>query len=378
MNPLQVNDNTPIINSASVAVKLRKVSKYFQGEPTLKEISFSVRQNELLVIVGPSGCGKSTLLSLIAGLENPDQGEIWIHNQLMTHVPPQFRPVNTIFQNYALFPHLSVFENIAFSLRCKNIPSEDINTLTWETLAIMQLESLASRKPDQLSGGQKQRVAIARAIINRPRVLLLDEPLSSLDYRLRKSMQIKLKQLQNQLGIAFILVTHDQEEALSIADRVIVMDESGILQIGTPREVYEEPCNLKVAKFIGEVNIFDTQVLDSKAEIIQVVIENCNLYLKNRRAFQNGESVCVIVRPEDLQVWKQPKVEERDNILPGQVEQVIYKGSTVDLMIRLPSGRLLAATQFFNEDDEALDFVLGESVWVSWILGWEVVVRNEK
>jgi spermidine/putrescine transport system ATP-binding protein len=358
------------------AVTLENVSKSLQGKLTLNQISFSVKAKEFATILGPSGCGKSTLLSLISGLETPDSGSIFIEGCPVVGIAPQARQVNTIFQNYALFPHLTVFENVAFGLRCKGIPHTDIEQRTWDTLAQMQIESLAFRWPDQLSGGQQQRVAIARAIINRPRVLLLDEPLSALDYRLRKAMRLRLKQLQRELGIAFILVTHDQEEALSLADRVIVMDESGILQIGTPREVYEEPCNLRVAKFIGEVNIFETKVLALNTQAIACQIDEHRLHLTTKKTFQLEQPICVLIRPEDLQIWKHKPI-DITNLFSGTVEQVIYKGSTVDLMIRLPNQRLLAATQFFNEDDETLDFKLGESVWISWILGWEVILPNE-
>lgn len=358
-------------------VVIKQVSKSFEGNISLNQISFSVQSGEFLSLLGPSGCGKSTLLSLISGLEEPDTGEILIDNRPVKGLSPQERPVNTVFQSYALFPHLTVFENVAFGLRCKGFMESEIYRLTEEALQMVKLEALALRKPHQLSGGQQQRVAIARAVVNRPRVLLLDEPLSSLDYRLRKTMQLELKQLQTQLGIAFIFVTHDQEEALSIADRVIVMNEGGILQIGTPREVYEEPNNLKVAKFIGEANILPVHVLDINSEKIQMIVEGQACTLQNRRQFHKEQALCILIRPEDLQIWKKPESDNTTPMFQGAVEQVIYKGSTVDLLIRLESQRLLAATQFFNEDDEELDFQLGEAVWVSWVPGWEVILPDE-
>jgi spermidine/putrescine transport system ATP-binding protein len=358
-------------------VSLNKVSKYFEGSPVLKDISFSVKAGEFLSLVGPSGCGKTTLLGLISGLEEPDQGEILIDHISVKGVGPQTRPVNTVFQSYALFPHLNVFDNVAFGLRCKGFSASEIEQRTLEALQRVKLDGLAFRKPAQLSGGQQQRVAIARAVVNRPRVLLLDEPLSALDYRLRKTMQIELKQLQMQLGIAFILVTHDQEEALSISDRVIVMHEGGILQIGTPRELYEEPCNLKVAEFLGEANILDVNVLNITPQQIHITVEGKQFVVPNRRQFQEGQPLCIMVRPEDLQISKNTDLIDVQSAFEGVVEQVIYKGSTVDLYIRLKSNRLLAATQFFNEDDEELDFQLGGTVWASWIPGWEVVLLNE-
>src|SRR5579871_1963504 len=242
-------------------VELRGVYKSIYDHEILHDINLTVHEGEFLTLLGPSGCGKTTLLRLISGFENPTQGSIFIDNKDVSGLPPHLRHVHTVFQSYALFPHMTVFENIAFGLRCQKVPSAEIKTRISDVLKMVKLEKYAERKPSQLSGGQQQRVAIARAAVNRPRVLLLDEPLSSLDYRLRKTMQIELKQLQRKLGITFIFVTHDQEEALSMSDRVVVMHEGCIEQVGTPRQVYEEPQNLTVAKFIGEANIFDGEIM---------------------------------------------------------------------------------------------------------------------
>jgi len=368
------SSNTP---QTQEIIRLNHISKSFQGKPTLNNISFAVNAGEFVTLLGASGCGKTTVLHLISGLEETDSGEILINQRNVKGISPQARPVNTIFQNYALFPHLTVFDNVGFGLRCKGLPREEIQKMTLEALKMVKLDDLTDRMPNQLSGGQKQRVAIARAVVNKPKVLLLDESLNSLDYRLRKSMQLELKQLQKQLGIAFILVTHDPEEALSIADRVIIMDQGQIVQIGTPREVYEEPANLKVAQLIGETNIFKPTVLSMNTTHIQVIIEGNHLTLENRRPFGPDQPICVLVRPEDLKIWKQTASPDTKNVFSGIIEQVIYKGSTVDLMIKLNSQHLLAATQFFNEDDQELDFQLGELVWVSWIPGWEVILPYE-
>src|SRR3990167_4062040 len=251
---------------ANNVVELRGVHKAIYGHDILHDINLEVREGEFLTLLGPSGCGKTTLLRLISGFEEPTQGSILIDNKNVIGLPPHQRHVHTVFQSYALFPHMTVFENVAFGLRCQHVPSQEIQTRVADVLKMVKLEKYAERKPNQLSGGQQQRVAIARAAVNRPLVLLLDEPLSSLDYRLRKTMQIELKQLQRKLGITFIFVTHDQEEALSMSDRVVVMQEGYIEQIGTPSEIYEEPCTLQVAKFIGEANIFDATIItaDSK------------------------------------------------------------------------------------------------------------------
>jgi spermidine/putrescine transport system ATP-binding protein len=248
-----------------------------------------------------------------------------------------------------------------------------------EALRMVKLESLSQRKPLQLSGGQQQRVAIARAAVNRPLALLLDEPLSSLDYRLRKIMQLELKQLQRTLGITFVFVTHDQEEALSMSDRVVVMQEGKIQQIGTPRNVYENPQNLAVAQFIGEANLFDTEVLSCSEKHFIAEIEGKKYQLLNRKHLSVGTKIHVLIRPEDLRVWNQSEIteQEKETMLPSVVEEVIYKGSTVDLVVRLRSNHLVAATEFFDEDDEKLEYKIGGSVWVNWLPGWEVILPYE-
>jgi len=358
-------------------IEFKGVSKHFGENPVLHDVTFEVRNGEFLTLLGPSGCGKTTLLRMISGFEEPSDGDIFIDGKNMEGLPPHLRQVNTVFQSYALFPHMDVFDNVAFGLRCKGVSRDEIEQRVSEALKMVKLDAYRYRKPHQLSGGQQQRVAIARAVVNKPLVLLLDEPLSSLDYRLRKNMQLELKQLQKQLGITFIFVTHDQEEALSMSDRVVVMHEGYIEQIGTPREIYEEPANLQVAKFIGEVNSFDAKVLTANDKQLTVEIEGKQFTLKNRKQFMVDQDICVLVRPEDLQVWGQNEVEDTSDMFPATVEQVIYKGVTVDLMLRLLSGKRLAAAQFFNEDDEKLDYRIGESVWVHWIPGWEVILPND-
>lgn len=358
-------------------VELREVSKTIHGLDILHNLNLEVRNGEFLTLLGPSGCGKTTLLRLISGFETPTIGKIFINGKDVKGLPPHLRHVHTVFQSYALFPHMTTFENIAFGLRCQKLPSDEINECVAEVLKIVKLEKYANRKPEQLSGGQQQRVAIARAIVNRPLVLLLDEPLSSLDYRLRKMMQIELKQLQRKLEITFIFVTHDQEEALSMSDRVVVMHEGGIEQVGTPRQVYEKPENLTVAKFIGEVNIFDSEVVAVEDNKITVDIQGKRRTAKSHRHFTVGQKVNVLVRPEDLRVWGQTEVDDSRDMFPGVVEEVIYKGTTVDLMVRLSSNKLIAATEFFDEDDDRLEYAIGELVWVTWLSGWEVVLPYE-
>jgi spermidine/putrescine transport system ATP-binding protein len=359
-------------------VELRDIHKTIHDHPILHGINLEVREGEFLTLLGPSGCGKTTLLRLISGFEEPDRGAIFIDGNDVSGLPPHKRHVNTVFQSYALFPHMTVAENIAFGLRCQKVPAAEIETRVADVLKMVKLEKYAARKPHQLSGGQQQRVAIARAAVNQPRVLLLDEPLSSLDYRLRKTMQIELKQLQRKLGITFIFVTHDQEEALSMSDRVVVMQEGWIEQIGTPRQVYEEPGTLKVATFIGEVNIFEGTIVKMNGnQQVTVNILDKEREAKSVRTHNAGEKVHVLVRPEDVRVWNLPEVEDTSDMFQGTVEEVIYKGTTVDLIVRLSNNKTIAATEFFDEDDYRLEYKMGAKVWVSWTPGWEVILPHE-
>lgn len=359
-------------------IELHGVSKTFANNQVLRNIDLTVRHGEFLTLLGPSGCGKTTILRLISGFENPTTGKIIIKGQDAAKLTPQQRHVHTVFQSYALFPHMTVYDNVAFGLRCQGVAKNEIEPRVIEALKMVKLEAYTHRKPEQLSGGQQQRVAIARAVVNRPLVLLLDEPLSSLDYRLRKTMQIELKQLQRKLGISFIFVTHDQEEALSMSDRVVVMHDGLIQQIGTPREVYEKPRNLTVATFIGEVNIFACTVLEVINNKLVVDIEGVRYTLNNTKNYAVGDKVSVLVRPEDLRVWATFEIgTDTSTMLPGVVEEVIYKGTTVDLMVRLKSNKLIASTAFFDEDDEKLEYVIGEKVWAHWVPGWEVILPHE-
>ncbi|HTM64160.1 MAG TPA: spermidine/putrescine ABC transporter ATP-binding protein PotA [Gammaproteobacteria bacterium] len=363
---------------ANNVVELRGVYKAIHDLEILHDINLEIREGEFLTLLGPSGCGKTTLLRLISGFEDPTQGTIFIDNKDVSGLQPHQRHVHTVFQSYALFPHMTVYENVAFGLRCQRVAESEIASRVADVLAMVKLEKYAQRKPNQLSGGQQQRIAIARAAVNRPRVLLLDEPLSSLDYRLRKTMQIELKQLQRKLGITFIFVTHDQEEALSMSDRVVVMQEGYIEQIGTPREVYEEPQTLKVAKFIGEVNIFDGEILEARdnRQFLVNILGRQRL-MKSSQPFTVGQNVHVLVRPEDVRVWSPSEVEDTNEMFTASVDEVTYKGSTVDLVVRLPDKTQVAATEFFDEDDDRLEYKRGEQVWLNWTPGWEVVLPYE-
>lgn len=358
-------------------IEVESLSKNFGEQTILSDLSLTIFSGEFLTLLGPSGCGKTTLLRLISGFEEPSSGTIRIDGRCVNQLTPQQRDVHTVFQSYALFPHLNVFENIAFALRCRRVKPNEINERVAEALRLVHLEPYKDRPIRQLSGGQQQRVAIARAIINRPRVLLLDEPLSSLDYRLRKSMQYELKQLQKTLDMTFVFVTHDQEEALSMSDRIVVFNHGHIEQIGSPREVYETPQTLHVAKFIGEANIFDLSVKDVKEDKLVIDIETTTLFCKNLGNFCKNDNIHLIVRPEDIRVWSESSVTDTNQMIPGTIVDIIYKGSTVDLKVELPSGKWLHASEFFNEDDDKLEYDLNEKVWVQWHPGWEVILHHE-
>ncbi len=358
-------------------IQLNKVSKQFGSHVAVAPLNLNILDGEFLTLLGPSGCGKTTLLRLISGFETPDSGSILLKNKDITKVPPEQRHVNMVFQSYALFPHMSVFQNVAFGLQCKKIPRNEIEAQVMQVLARVHMSQFRDRKPSELSGGQQQRVAIARAIINEPLVLLLDEPLSALDYGLRKQMRIELKELQRRLGITFILVTHDQEEALMLSDRIAVMNNGIIEQVGKPRDVYEEPKNIFVTQFIGEANIFTCKVLEANPKILTVNIAGVKFVLENKHNYKTGETVNVILRPEDIEAWNKNELDSTEGMIKGQVTEVIYKGSTVDLKIKLEDGHLVSTTEFFDEDDEKLEYEIGETVFIDWKLGWEVILAHE-
>ncbi len=373
--------------SGAPVVQLRGVTKDYDGQPALRNVSLDVRRGEFLTILGPSGCGKTTILRLVAGFETPSTGSIFIDGRDVTNLPPERRAVNTVFQSYALFPHMNVFANVAFGLRMQGRPEEEILREVGEALRLVKMEGFETRMVNRLSGGQQQRVAIARAIINRPLVLLLDEPLSALDYRLRKQMQLDLKHLQRKLGITFVLVTHDQEEAFSMSDRVVVMNNGHIEQTGTPSTVYEEPCNLYVARFVGEINIINAEVVEQLEGRARVRGQGLDVFMGTRRKFAPGDQVHILLRPEDLRVEtlkdlaEDPELEDsfdKGRSIVGTVAETIYKGATYDVVVRLDAGSTVTATEFFNEDDETVYFRAGDRVAVSWVEGWEVVLPHEE
>ncbi|MBL1199176.1 MAG: ABC transporter ATP-binding protein [Nostoc sp. GBBB01] len=328
-------------------VELRNVFKFFNQEPAVHGIDLEVKQGEFFSILGPSGCGKTTTLRLIAGFEIADTGKVLIQGQSMTNVPPYRRPVNTVFQSYALFNHLNVWDNIAFGLRLKKLRKAVIESRVQEALKLVKMESLKSRFPNQLSGGQQQRVALARALVNRPAVVLLDEPLGALDLKLRKEMQVELSNLHQDLGLTFVMVTHDQEEALSLSDRIAVMNQGKIEQIGTPSEIYERPQTSFVADFIGDTNLFSGEILAVNSADVQILTKT-GLSITVARAedtpSQLSQSVIVSVRPEKIQLSLYPP-NLPTNCFEGRLVNVMYLGTHVNYIVELTNGVKINALQ---------------------------------
>ena len=325
VNVSRVYERTGIEMNEKKIIELKGVSKSFDGELILDNIDLKVYEKEFMTLLGPSGCGKTTTLRIIAGFVTPDEGELLFDGVKINDVPPYKRSVNTVFQKYALFPHLNVYENIAFALRLKKTPEEEIYERVEEMLTMVNLRGFEKRDVNLLSGGQQQRVAIARALINKPRVLLLDEPLGALDLKLRKDMQNELKNIQRKTGITFIYVTHDQEEALSMSDTVVVMANGKIQQIGTPTDIYNEPENAFVADFIGESNIIDGVMLDDFK-----VRFSGHEFVCLDKGFDKNEAVDVVVRPEDVDV-----VPVEKGMLTGIVDSVTFKGVHYEIIVTI-------------------------------------------
>jgi spermidine/putrescine transport system ATP-binding protein len=332
-------------------------------------VSLDIREGEFFSLLGPSGCGKSTTLRLLAGFEQPTAGRIEIEAQPMVGVPPYARPVNMVFQSYALFPHLTVAQNLAFGLEMKRVPRPEIERRVAEALELVRLPGMGPRRPGQLSGGQQQRVALARALINEPEVLLLDEPLGALDLKLRKEMQLELKHLQQRVGITFVYVTHDQEEALTMSDRIAVMDQGRVLQVGPPTLIYERPNCRFVADFIGEANFLDGRVVDTADGLATVALAGDAMTVRGlaQGDMVPGQAVTVAVRPEKLRLSPE-RPGETGNAFPAVVEEVTYIGSDTRVVIRLGGGLALSAwdTNDFSTLDPNYYYTPGESVWVSW------------
>lgn len=356
-------------------IRIENITKSFDGVEVLKNINLKIEDGEFFSILGPSGCGKTTLLRMIAGFINPDAGAIYLGDEDIVNLPPNLRNVNTIFQKYALFPHLTVYENVAFPLRLKKMPNDIIDKEVKKFIELVGLTEHMKKKPNHLSGGQQQRVAIARALINKPGVLLLDEPLSALDAKLRQNLLIELDNIHDEVGITFIFITHDQQEALSISDRIAVMNQGEILQIGTPVEVYETPADTFVADFIGENNFFEGKVIEILDETYARLLSSDlgELVFEMDKPVKVGDKVLVSIRPEKIKVSKTaPKNSSSNhNILKVYVEELIYSGfqnkyfTWVNGDEKLLFKAFKQHAVFFDEDDhEAIWW--DEDAYISW------------
>lgn len=360
------------------------VSKSFgDNEKVLKNVSLDIKKGEFFSILGPSGCGKTTLLRMIAGFITPDTGEIRVNGERIDNLPPNKRNVNTVFQNYALFPNMTVFDNIAFSLKLKKISKDEIEKEVDKYLELVGLKQHKYKYPASLSGGQKQRVSIARALINKPEVLLLDEPLSALDAKLRQRLLIDLDTIHDEVGITFVFVTHDQEEALSVSDRIAVMNNGNVLQIGTPNEIYEKPVDSFVADFIGATNFISGKIIEVYDNYAVAVSKDIGEFkVELDKAVKVGDTVKLTLRPEKIHVdIKEPKFNEKYKVLEGVVDEVIYSGFQSKLFIKvLGSNRIIKAFdqhREFLEEDELFEWK--EKVYFYWNYedAYLVEVNNE-
>ncbi len=348
--------------SAQGDLVLSNLTKSFGDFVAVDNLNLTIPQGKFFALLGPSGCGKTTTLRMIAGLEEPTNGKISIGNKDITYAKPYDRPVNTVFQNYALFPHLTIFENIAFGLRRRGI--KDVDAQVKKVLELVELPQLADRKPNQLSGGQQQRIAVARAIVNRPALLLLDEPLGALDLKLRRQMQIELKWIQTEIGITFVHVTHDQEEAMTMADTIAVMNKGKIEQMGSPEDLYDSPKSAYVANFLGQSNLIAGEVDGSDGENAVVTIKGNKVAIPKNKINTSNKSVLVGVRPEKFRIAPSGKNVSGNVLTGGKVSDVSYTGVSTQYQVEMPWGQELMV--FEQNDDNEPMLRKGEAVTLSW------------
>ncbi|MBM3544093.1 MAG: ABC transporter ATP-binding protein [Alphaproteobacteria bacterium] len=367
-------------------IGFRNISKRWGSMHAVDNVSLDIEPGEFFALLGPSGCGKTTLLRMLAGLEVPTEGHVLIDGQDMSDIPPNKRAVNMVFQSYAVFPHMTVADNVAYGLKIDRVPQSERDNRVQEALDLVQLGHLASRMPDQLSGGQRQRVALARALIKKPKVLLLDEPLSALDAKLREAMRFELSQLQQKVGITFIMVTHDQDEALAIASRIAVMNKGSIAQLGTPSDLYEFPASRFVADFIGSVNMFEGTLISDKPEEATVACPDLSPYVvhvPHSVAGQEESTVWVAIRPEKMSLHKDAetppavsKCPAAHNVAKGEIKEISYLGDISIFHVMLANGRLLRISRPNRSRWDQDDFTWGETVWVSWDGSSPVVLQS--
>jgi putrescine transport system ATP-binding protein len=348
-------------------IKIINVTKRFGDFTAIDNLSLNIYKNEFFSLLGPSGCGKTTLLRMLAGFEKPTEGTILLDGEDISQVPPHLRPINMMFQSYALFPHMTVEKNIAFGLKQDKLPANEIKNRVDEMLELVQLTELAKRKPSQLSGGQRQRVALGRSLAKRPKLLLLDEPLGALDKRLREQTQFELMNIQEKLGVTFVIVTHDQEEAMTVSSRIGVMDSGNLIQVATPAEIYEAPINKDVADFIGDVNLLKG-IYKGQNEIgTQLLSDDSNsiIYATQKVDAAIGNQLWFAIRPEKLEISKRlPKNEH--NILKGTIEDIAYGGSFSTYHVKLENGTILKAIRANRERTKEHHLTWGDEVFLQW------------
>jgi spermidine/putrescine ABC transporter ATP-binding subunit len=367
-------------------ISFRNISKRWGSAVAVDNVSLDIMPGEFFALLGPSGCGKTTLLRMLAGLEVPTEGQVLIDGQDMGDIPPNKRAVNMVFQSYAVFPHMTVTDNVAYGLKIDGVPQEERDRRVQESLDLVQLGHLATRMPDQLSGGQRQRVALARALVKKPKVLLLDEPLSALDAKLREAMRFELSQLQQKVGITFIMVTHDQDEALAIACRIAVMNKGSIAQLGAPSDLYEFPGSRFVADFLGSVNMFEGTLIEDKPDEAIVAcpeLDPHRVYVPHAVLGQEMSQVWVAIRPEKMNLHKDadtppavPECPGSYNVARGEIKDISYLGDISIFHILLASGRLIRVSRSNRSRFDQDNFNAGEKVWVSWAGSSPVVLQS--
>lgn len=377
---IDYNDRPWLDPEAEPFIKVQSISKYFGDFAAVDSVDLDIYKGEIFCLLGGSGCGKSTLLRMLAGFETPSAGTITIDGANMNHVPPYERPVNMMFQSYALFPHMTVERNVAYGLLRDGIAKNEVEQRVDDMLAMVELADFRKRKPHQLSGGQRQRVALARSLIKQPKVLLLDEPLGALDKRLREQTQYELMNIQDKLGVTFVVVTHDQEEAMTLSTRIAVMDTGRFMQIGTPTEIYEFPSSRLVANFIGNANMFEGRVTENGTDHVVVHSKQpeCEFYIDHGLSIQEGTRVWVALRPEKISISKQSASNGARNSMAGMVHDIGYLGGTSTYRVQVGENRLIEITsqnQVRPKDgNHAIDWE--EDVILSWEPSSSVVLTR--
>lgn len=363
----QLGPSNAVESGEGTGVSLREVTKQFGDVVAVDRVTLDIDKDEFFSILGPSGCGKTTLMRMIAGFERPTSGQISLLGDAVESLPPSQRDLNMVFQNYALFPHLSVYANVAFELKVRRVNRGEIDGRVREALELVQMAEYAKRKPAQLSGGQRQRIALARALVGRPAVLLLDEPLGALDQKLRKEMQIELKRLQREVGITFIYVTHDQEEALTMSDRIAVMRAGRVLQVDSPRMLYERPNSRYVASFIGQSNFLTGTVTESSVGgvLVDTGVDGV-LRTRPEALAKVGETVTVVTRPERLALVPAPGASGAGNLLRGVVREALYVGNDTHFIVDLAGGTEITVREQNSSASTSSSVVAGDEVTVKW------------